>query len=204
MDDYVKQAEAYLAEHPEFGTALVGELGSGYNGQVWETDRKLVLKVTRDAEEYQTTSRIMRSANGKYTPRYDACQPIGSGLYVLFMEKVSPVKLSATQSQLLNIFRDRLLDMIGAGDSVDALLPGIRKLPDPLMARLLTGLAVALQGLHRLGIDHADVQEDNLGWRGDQLVLLDVVHEGLLAESLVGAIRRQLHTTLRLLRKHLG
>jgi hypothetical protein len=202
--DLTQLAQSYLAQHPEFGTKLTGSLGSGYNGQVWQTDKGVVVKVTRDGEEYQTTRRLLGAANGKFTPKYFACEPLASGLYVVVMEKVTPLQLSAAQSQLLNVFRDRLLDMLEDGENVQSILPAIAKLPDVTMRGVLGGLAQALDGLHKLGIDHADVQEDNLAWRGQQLVLLDVVHAGLLTESTYHTLRRGIMQTLALLREHIG
>ncbi len=189
-------AQQFLQQNPAYGSQLSSVLGSGYNGIVWLTDKGLVLKITRDKEEFQTAQRIMQGANGKFTPRYLTQQALGGGLFALVMEKVDPLPLTAGQQVFLNKFRDRVLGMQDAGQDITLLLPALKQLPDQQLAAILAGLIKCLHGLEQIGILNADIQEDNLALRGGQVVLLDVVDSALVAESAYQQLRRGLRRTL--------
>jgi hypothetical protein len=203
-DSLTTAAEDFLVQNPAYGNRLARVLGQGYNGRVWLTNKDLVLKITRDAEEARTTELIMAKANGRFTPKYFACVSLPEGLHTVVMESVVPVSLTAAQSRFLNLFRDRIEDLRDAGEDVRSILPGLQGLPDPVLVRVLTGLVNDLHGLSAIGIDHADIQEENLAWRGQQLVLLDAVHAGLLAESTFAQFAALLRRGLGILREHRG
>jgi hypothetical protein len=185
-------ATDYLAQNPDFGT-LGGELGSGNFGTAFSTSKGLVIKVTRDSNETIVANKIMTKANGQFTPKYYKLDKVSNGTYVLVMDHVTPIQLSASESNMLNVFRDRVLDALEDGNDPSAMKPMLKKLGNPKLEKVLGGVIDCLVGLNRIGIRNADVQEDNLGVVNGRVVMIDVVDErdlSLNEAALLGTIKK--------------
>ena len=169
-------ATDYLAQNPEFG-AITSELGSGNFGTAFLTDKGLVVKVTRDSNETIATKTIMDKANGQFTPKYYKLDKWGNSAYVIVMDRVTPISLSDSESNMLNIFRDRVLDALENGNDPTAMKPMLKKLGNPKLEKILGGVIDCMVGLNSIGIRNADVQEDNLGLINGRVVMFDIVDE---------------------------
>ncbi len=188
MEFYKNAAENYLKDNKDFGN-ITSELGSGYNGVAFLTDKGFVVKVTKDEQEYKTTSKIFKTINGKFTPTYYKVDNV-DGLYVIVMDRVKPLNLTYNENQQLNMFRDRILDMVDSGKDISKLKESISKMEDNKMKTVFSGLIDCVIGLHKAGITNADIQEDNIGTLNNKIVLFDVVEEEpQLAESIRKIIR---------------
>lgn len=192
-------ATDYLAQNPEFG-AITSELGSGNFGTAFLTDKGLVVKVTRDSNETIATKTIMDKANGQFTPKYYKLDKWGNSAYVIVMDRVTPISLSDSESNMLNIFRDRVLDALEDGNDPTAMKPMLKKLGNPKLEKILGGVIDCMVGLNRIGIRNADVQEDNLGVVNGRVVMFDIVDErdlSLNESALLGTIKK-------LIREYIG
>lgn len=192
-------ATDYLTQHPDFGT-LAGELGSGNFGTAFSTSKGLVVKITRDSNEPIVAKKIMDKANGQFTPKYYAMDKVSNGTYAIVMDHVTPISLSDSESNMLNVFRDRVLDALEDGNDPTAMKPMLKKLGNPKLEKILGGVIDCLVGLNRIGIRNADVQEDNLGVVNGRVVMFDIVDErdlSLHESALLGTIKK-------LLREYIG
>jgi len=189
--DFGKIATQYLLDK-NYGS-VTENIGSGYNGSVFLTDKGYVIKVTSDEQEYKTTLDIFNSANGKYTPLFFEIDPF-EGFYVIIMEKVEPLKLSYNDNILLNKFRDILLDYINNDQDIISLKNTILKnVKDKKMAFILTGVVDCVDGLRRVGIINADIQENNIGKNSKgNIVLFDVVDEIHLEPASIREVIRKI------------
>jgi len=174
--------ETFLSNNEEFGK-ITKTLGSGYNGTAFLTDKNLVVKITRDEQEFQTALEVSNKLNGVYTPKYYKVEKY-DGLYIIVMDLVEPIKLSKKESEFLNMFRDGLLTMIEQGVDTTHLKKSIKKIGNDKLEFVLDGLVVAVVGLNKMGILNDDIQEDNIGILNGKIVLFDIVNkEHQLAEN---------------------
>lgn len=175
-------AKSFLNKNPEFGNEdSLKKIGSGYNGSVFLTDKNLVVKVTKDKEEFDTSVQIFNKANGKYTPTYHKLDRIGDN-YIIVMDKIDPINLTGQQNVFLNLFRDKMLDMIDSGIDITPLKGHLETIDDPKLKFVLSGLIDAASGLKNIGITNADIHEDNIGVNNGKIVLIDVVDKELVQE----------------------
>ena len=54
-------AKEFLKKNPKYGKSIIENLGSGYNGSAYLTDKKFVVKITKDKAEYNTTKKIVKN-----------------------------------------------------------------------------------------------------------------------------------------------
>lgn len=183
--NYDQTAQAFLAANPALGT-LTKTLGSGNFGTAYLTSKNLVVKITRDTAEYKAAQRIQQKANGKYTPTYHQLQQVGAGLYALAMDVVQPISLTASESQMLNLFRDKLTELLEDNQPIAGFKQSLSRLKNPKLEQILGGLIDCMAGLHSIGILDTDIHEDNLGTLKGRIVLFDVVEEaGVLHEQVL-------------------
>ncbi len=185
--DNIELVNNYLnnISNNKFGSKIVEKLGSGHNGEAYLTDKNFVVKITKDIAEVKTALNIIQHLNGVATPKYYDIRKLDNGLNIIVMEKVEPIKLSSSENGLLNMFRDKLLAFIKTGKPLQPLkdlLAG--KLPIK-MENILSGLIDAVDALKSIGIINADIHEDNLGFIGNKLKLLDVVSDKLVKEKVL-------------------
>lgn len=174
-------AESYVNKHTQFGN-IIKELGSGYNGVAFLTDKGFVIKVTKDEEEYKTALKIFNSLNGLYTPKYYGVDEF-EDLYVIVMDKVDPLNLSDEENKMLNTFRDFILMKLENGEDVSKLKSLLPNFKNKKMEVIFSGLIDCIVGLSKVGIINDDIQEDNIGLLNGKIVLFDVVEtEHQLAE----------------------
>jgi len=180
---YTDIATNFLKDNEGFGN-LKTELGSGYNGTAFLTDKGFVVKITKDKEEYSATLKIFNQINGKYTPMYYKVEP-HEGLYVILMDYVEPIKLSSEESDFLNMFRDGMLSILEDGGDISYLKKTVSKIENKKLEFIIRGLIDCVIGLSKIGIINTDIQEDNIGILNDKVVLFDVAEEGVgqLTES---------------------
>lgn len=183
-------ANSFLSNNPEFGSVdNIQKIGSGYNGAVFLTDKNFVIKVTGDKEEFDTSVKIFNKANGLYTPKYHKLERV-DGYFIIVMDRIKPINLTSQQNVLLNLFRDKMLDLLDAGVDILPLKEQLSNIGDSDLEFILSGLIDCAYGLQKIGIKNADIHEDNIGISNGKIVLIDVVDQELVQE--VKILRRKI------------
>lgn len=171
----------YLKSNPNYGSKTINKLGSGFNGEAYLTDKNFVIKITKDLPEVKTASEISKKLNGVVTPKFFDIKKIDNNLYIIVMEKVTPITLTSDENIRLNQFRDNLFGLLKANKNILPLKDVIKgKLKNIKLENILSGLIEALAKLKGIGIMNADVHEDNIGFVGNKFVLFDVVDSRLV------------------------
>ncbi len=182
--NYDEAVAAFLQANPALGT-LSKTLGSGNFGTAYLTSKNLVVKITNDAAEFSTAQAIKQKANGKYTPAFHELTQLKAGVYALVMDLVQPIQLTASESQMLNLFRDKVTQLLEDGENPAPIKQNLKRLNNPKLEQLLSGLIDCMAGLHSVGILDTDIHEDNIGTVGGRVVLFDVVEDSaVLHEAL--------------------
>jgi len=177
-----KIAKEFLKKNPKYGKSIIENLGSGYNGSAYLTDKKFVVKITKDKAEYNTTKKIVKKANGKYTPKYYYLKEVGD-IYIIVMDYVELVDLTSEENFLMNSFRDKIIDFVKSGQNTKEIKKNLEKISNKKIKKIFFGLVDIVDGLIKIGIDNVDIQENNLGFIGNKLVAFDVVDNNELNES---------------------
>lgn len=181
--DNTEILQQYLDEKKgKYGTKITQTLGSGNFGTVYLTDKNFVIKLTKDIPEVKTTLKIAKELNGVVTPKFFDIKKLESGLYLIVMEKVNPISLSASENSLLNNFRDKTINLLKQNKNILTLKDALLGKLGNKMESILFGLIDAMASLFKIGIINGDIHEDNLGFIGDKLVLLDVIDDKLIKE----------------------
>lgn len=185
---YKQKADDFLNNNPEFGT-ITKILGSGFNGVAFLTDKNLVVKATKDEEEFNTTEKIAKTINGIATPKYHKIEE-NDGLYMIVMDRVEPIKLNKKESDFLNMFRDGMEALLDSGEDISMLKHSLSRINNKKMETILGGVVDCVIALDKIGIRNVDIQEDNIGTINGRIVLFDVVDEQKeLAESSIRSLR---------------
>ncbi len=183
--NYDEAVATFLQANPALGT-LSKTLGSGNFGTAYLTSKNLVVKITNDAAEFSTAQAIKQKANGKYTPAFHELTQLKAGVYALVMDLVQPIQLTASESQMLNLFRDKVTQLLEDGENPAPIKQNLKRLNNPKLEQLLSGLIDCMAGLHSVGILDTDIHEDNIGTVGGRVVLFDVVEDSaVLHEALM-------------------
>ena len=95
---------------------------------------------------------------------------------------MNPINLTSQQNVFLNLFRDKILELMDAGVDISALKQHLDNVEDSELRFVLSGLIDAVDGLQKIGIVNADIHEDNIGVSNGKIVLIDVVDEQLVQE----------------------
>lgn len=171
----------YLKTNQHFGSKLIKKLGSGFNGEVYLTDKDFVVKITKDLPEVKTASQISKKLNGVVTPKFFDISKLNNGSYLIVMEKVNPIQLTSDENVRLNTFRDNLTNLLKSNKNILPLKDVLKgKLKNVKLENILSGLVEAMYRLKSIGIINADIHEDNIGYIGNKLVLFDIIDARLV------------------------